>query len=695
MLSMLPSTSTFFAFLALVVGFGFIIFIHELGHFLAAKWVKIKVTQFAVGFGQSMLTFRKGIGFRIGSTEAEYDKRVAAKLTEQGRSGVKLTATQEGDLIKEMGLGETEYRLNWIPLGGYVKMLGQEDLNPDATSQDPRSFNARPVWARAVVVSAGVVMNLISAVIFFIIAFSAGVAFPPAIAGPVIPTAPAGMVYAQGHDGEAAYRGLKPGDHIVEINGQPMGDFMEVAVSSALSAPGAQLNLKVVRDGEKTPLNYVLVAKPDERTNLLSLGILPPRDVVLDRVPKEGVQAQPTLTPPVIAIEADGQPILDFGDYYRIVAEAKGNPVSVTFADYDVKTKTAGTTRTVVQVSAIPMLSPRATAQSLPDLIGLTPATVIEGTLEKSPAEQAGVKQGDLIAQIGGVAWPDPDTLRQIVGSADGKPLKLVVQRNGELVDLGMLTPDHKGTIGIYLNFAMDTPVVSTTLANSPASASLELTPGSTITQIQGQAVKNWADMQRLFTKAAQDLPEEGGSIEVAYQLNMAGKIDGKADVSINKDQRLRLLKAQWMPYLVDGFADLRETQVADSTWDAAKLGVVKTKHYMLQTYVTLARLFQGTVKASHLRGPVGIAYEGTRVAKLGWTYLLFFLGLISVNLAVVNFLPIPVVDGGLMVFLILEKIKGSPVNMKVQNFATIVGLALILSIFVVTLFYDLSRLVS
>lgn len=694
-MNMLPTSSTFFAFLALVLGFGFIIFIHELGHFLAAKWVKIKVTQFAVGFGQSMLTWRKGIGFRVGSTEAEYDKRVAAKLAEQGRAGVKLDATQEGQLIKEMGLGETEYRLNWIPLGGYVKMLGQEDLSPDATSEDPRSFNARPIWARAVVVSAGVIMNLISAVIFFIIAFSAGVAFPPAIAGPVYPTAPAGLAYAQGHEGEAAYRGLQPGDQILAINDQPMGDFMEVAVSSALSSPGAQLNLKVQRHGEKTPLNYVLVAKPDARTNLLSLGILPPRDVVLERVPQQGPAAQPTLKPPVVAIEADGQPINGFGDYYRIVAGAQGKPVSVTFAEYDAATKTAGSKTTVVQVSASPMLSPRSSEDSLPDLIGLTPVTYIEDVMDESPAKAAGIKSGDLIAQLGAVAWPDPDTLRDAVAEADGKPIKIVVQREGKLVDLGEITPDHKNQLGIYLNFAMDFPVISKTLANSPASKSLELTPGSTITEIDGKKVNTWADMQRLFASAAAALPEDGGNIEVGYQLNMAGTINGNAQVKIDKAQRQRLLMAQWVPHLVEGFADLREDQVASSVWDAAKLGVVKTKHYMLQTYVTLVRLFQGTVKASHLRGPVGIAYEGTRVAKLGWTYLLFFLGLISVNLAVVNFLPIPVVDGGLMVFLILEKIKGSPVNVKVQNFATIVGLALILSIFVVTLFYDLSRLVS
>ena len=58
------------------VGFGFVIFWHELGHFLAAKWVGIRVEQFAVGFGQAILAWRKGIGFRVGTTQREYDKRL-------------------------------------------------------------------------------------------------------------------------------------------------------------------------------------------------------------------------------------------------------------------------------------------------------------------------------------------------------------------------------------------------------------------------------------------------------------------------------------------------------------------------------------------------------------------------------------------------------------------------------------------
>src|SRR6478672_1190820 len=95
----------------LCLGFGFVIFWHELGHFLAAKWAGVKVEQFAVGFGQALFSWRKGVGIRWGSSAAEYEEAVKAE-----REGTQPAAVR--------AVGETEYRLNWIPLGGYVKMLG-------------------------------------------------------------------------------------------------------------------------------------------------------------------------------------------------------------------------------------------------------------------------------------------------------------------------------------------------------------------------------------------------------------------------------------------------------------------------------------------------------------------------------------------------------------------------------------------
>ncbi len=98
----------------LILGFGFVIFWHELGHFVAAKAVGIKVEQFAVGFGQALISYRKGFGVQFGSSGRRYDELVRAE-----KEGVNLADVH--------GVSETEYRLNWVPLGGYVKMMGQDD----------------------------------------------------------------------------------------------------------------------------------------------------------------------------------------------------------------------------------------------------------------------------------------------------------------------------------------------------------------------------------------------------------------------------------------------------------------------------------------------------------------------------------------------------------------------------------------
>ena len=129
--------------LLIMIGFGLLIFVHELGHFLAAKWSGIRTEGFSIGFGPPICSWRKGVGLRVGSTEPDVVKRTGKRATE-------LTDEE----LAGHGLGETEYALRWLPLGGFVKMLGQDDVDPSATSTSPRSFNRSPISRRMVVISA-------------------------------------------------------------------------------------------------------------------------------------------------------------------------------------------------------------------------------------------------------------------------------------------------------------------------------------------------------------------------------------------------------------------------------------------------------------------------------------------------------------------------------------------------------------
>lgn len=104
--------------------------------------------------------------------------------------------------------------------------------------------------------------------------------------------------------------------------------------------------------------------------------------------------------------------------------------------------------------------------------------------------------------------------------------------------------------------------------------------------------------------------------------------------------------------------------------------------------------MFEGSVDRGNMMGPVGIAYTGFEIASRGYDWLLWFLCMISANLAVVNFLPIPIVDGGLFTFLILEKVQGKPLSHRMQQYAQIVGFALIIGVFVLVTYQDIRRFI-
>ncbi|MCS7033901.1 MAG: site-2 protease family protein, partial [Phycisphaerae bacterium] len=103
--------------------------------------------------------------------------------------------------------------------------------------------------------------------------------------------------------------------------------------------------------------------------------------------------------------------------------------------------------------------------------------------------------------------------------------------------------------------------------------------------------------------------------------------------------------------------------------------------------------IVQRSVSVSQMSGPLGILHSGTLIASRGTDWLLWYLAVISANLAVVNFLPIPIVDGGLFVFLVVEKLLGRPVSPKVMTATQLVGFALIISLFLFVTYNDILRL--
>jgi regulator of sigma E protease len=659
--------NTYFAFALIVIGFGFLIFVHELGHFLVAKMVGVKTTQFAIGFGQSLLTWRKGMGFRVGTTEPEYEKLLA-------------------DGADPATLGETEYRLNYIPLGGYVKMLGQEDMDPSARSEDPRAFNNKSVSARFAVISAGVIMNVIFGMIFFVIAFMSGVKFPPAIVGAVVSGSPAATTYAQGHDGDKAYLGLRLDDHITHIDGKEAGDMLDVKYATILARGGSSVELSVERDGEAGRLTYLIQPKKDKALGLQWIGIDAPTSLEVAEVTQDSAIESAGVSKGMVISAVGGEPVNTYGDYHRLITGGRGTSLPVTFSD-------PSTGRTAeVETAAIPRLTKPADGPL--NLLGLVPPTSIELVIKGKPAEKAGIQPGDVVAAIGDLAWPNLSELQEAVKSANGGPVTLTVLRDGEMVTVGPITP-KRDKIGVGLAPAMDVARVSHSLPSSSNDAGSSVVRGSRIVSVNDQPVHTWGDLQRLLSGI--EVTDNSVEVELRYEVNLPASPLETVTATVTAAQISEIMDAGWIAPLPEGMprSTVQQAVVGEDPLEAVSLGFVKTHQFITQTYMTLLRLFEGTVPADKLSGPVGIVHQGTIIAERGWGYLLFFMGLISVNLAVINFLPIPITDGGQAVFLAAEKIKGSPVSVRVQTAATVVGLALLACVFLYVTFNDVLRLLG
>ena len=675
--------------LLLVFGFGFVIFWHELGHFLAAKWVGIKVEQFAVGFGHAILAWRKGIGLRFGTTQREYDKRLKDYVeTQEAHLALKDRATWTHEQLAHaagtLGLGETEYRLNWIPLGGYVKMLGQDDLNPNSQSDDPRAFNRKSIPARMLVVSAGVIMNVILAAIGFMVVFMIGFNVPPAQVGGVVADSPAQVA------------GLKVGDEIWTYDGKRQYDWTKVQLNVALSGEGEPTPIEVKRkeDGQEKLVKLTITPRREreDARGFLSLGIYPPRRLSglkdLEIVPNAAELAPPAqlaVKPGETIVAINGQPVspVDYITLDRAVQSSFGADVQLTVKD------ASGAQRTVA-------IQPQFAAPFGDEkfsLLGMQPRAEISYVEERSAA-RGKVLPGDAVASlvIGGDSFRNPtvDKLVERLRAAgnQGTTVDMTVVRNGQTVEVKGLTPNlrlqtgGKG-LGIGPGYDEETPIVGGVVAGSPAEQGGVLT-GATVELVNGKPVRSWYDVHRELKSVA-----EGDTVSV--QLRALSGESRTVQIPMSKEQYAAVHAVRY----VDGLAlgEPKEPRVANNALQALGWGVTETRDFILQFYLTIRRMVDGTVSPANLMGPIGIFHAGTKFAYKGHDWLIWFLAMISANLAVVNFLPIPIVDGGLFTFLVLEKIKGRPLSAKTQTIAQFVGMAVLLCVFLLVTYQDIARL--
>lgn len=253
--------------LAAIPVFGLLVLVHEFGHFITAKWAGIRVEEFGLGLPPRIVGFRKreSGGWEIvwlgGGSSAEDQYSDGKQTPFSGASG---GVTVPGTT------GNTIYSLNFLPIGGFVRMPGENgDINDAEGKYDPGSFAAKSAGKRIIVLVAGVTMNIILAMILFTIAYGfIGEPMLRPVVGQVVPNSP------------AAAAGLRTGDTIVAVKGQTIQSFdalQTIVTQDIANASGRNtvpVAMLVRHRGDPTPVNTVVNARVHPPKDQGAMGVV-------------------------------------------------------------------------------------------------------------------------------------------------------------------------------------------------------------------------------------------------------------------------------------------------------------------------------------------------------------------------------------------------------------------------------------
>jgi len=541
----------FWAFILLI---GPLIVIHELGHLVAAKLVDVKVERFSVGFGPALLRLR---------------------------------------------MGETEYCLAPIPLGGYVRLLGQIPGERIASADADRALTAKPLWARMFVLSAGPAANLVLPIFLYFLYFLvlAPTAVPPAVVGSVV-------------DGTAADRAeLRQGDRIVAIDGEDVRSWRDMSQRIA-DAPGQELQLQIERDGERidrvvTPQkkmhrNALGVATPRGRLGVLRRYYAPQIGIIDQQSPAyaEGLRTGDVIT------SINGEPVQTIEELERMLEVGGDGLVRLTYMRAEPMAGPFGTY--LFYESAHAQLLPRKGPEGKLST-GLLPANTFIRTVDSgSPAAEAGLLPGDRVLEIDEVPFSKWEYLNEVFYQRQQRAVTLTV------LSLGQRRP-HKVEIH--------------------------------------QTLRSWRDIY----KQDRESLWFGAEPYAKWTLTPPEPIRGRFTYAITS-------------------------------------AVEETGSVIAMMWTTLRQMLTLERGVDELSSVVGLFNVAGTAAEQGPSEFLILMALLSINLGFVNLLPIPILDGGHLLFFTIEAIRRRPLGQRAREIASAVGLVMILLLLLIAARNDIMR---
>lgn len=558
-----------------------LIVFHELGHFLFAKMLGVRVLVFSLGFGPKLLS---------------------------------------------MKIGDTEYRLSAIPLGGYVRMFG-ESLDEELSEEEKkRSFIHQAIWRKSLIAFAGPLFNFILPVIlFFSLLVGKEQVYAPTV-GTIL------------KDSIAEKAGIKPDDRIVAIDGKPVETFSELA--DAISKhPSESLEFTIQRPMQEKVLvqNIVPEAKPapspfDKGKMVGRIGIMP-------------------------AIEKS------------VVMVDEGS------AFYKAGIRDLDEVRAIDGEQITSMYALQEKLKSLPE----------RSVFEIAREDDEGEKHLSFTVVKETSAQAKPFSIKVVDNLADEDKAKLdreTLNKTSALIVEEYMAGRKSGLSSAKGAITKVTPLST--------AATLGLEPADRVVAIDGEKISSDLYLQQLLMQDTK-VPHALGVITKDQEFKLfifklADNIEEKLKLEADLSQVLGITTAQ---VFKSGVAFERSVGIGE----AIKRAFSQTYAIGAMTLKSLWLLISGGVSASQVGGPIMIFDVAQQAAHKGLSYYIFIMCLLSVNLGLLNLLPIPALDGGHLLLFGIEAVQRKPLTPRTRAIATQIGIALLLGLMGLAIFNDLYRL--
>jgi regulator of sigma E protease len=523
---------TLVSFIVLLI---ILIFVHELGHFLAAKLVGVRVETFSLGFPPRL-----------------FSKKI----------------------------GETLYQVAWIPLGGYVKLFGEQPDQEVDPREIHRSFSHKPFWAKSLIVLAGPFFNIIFAVIALIIlSWAVGIQHAAPIVGPLDPESP------------AARAGIVIDDVVTHVNGVPVSYYDEI-LDAMEKSDGSPVTLDIKRG-----------------TSSLSVSVTPEK--------REGA-----------TILGDKEDFWYFGMAQR----------------------------------------------TLP---------IIEEAFSDKPASKAGIQKGDLIVAVNGKKTQDwAEVVRAVRGSA----------LNLEALAHEIIAPEAAPGESPGAADSLDAASTEAGSGTEPE-AGEEASPASSSGDTAAAASASSSDSAS-SDSASSDAASSGSANPILFTIERDGKtLEISVIPDMDPSQGLDG-KTVFTPIVgVTPRLDLLIEPVGPVT--ALGMGFSQTFRMTELTILSFVKLVQRKISPKLMGGPIMIAEVAGKTARNGLADFIWLMAFISINLAIINLVPLPILDGGQFVIFLIEAIKRGPLSDKVKGVTQWIGITAMAALMIMVFYNDIARLVT